>query len=323
MTKFFSKRVGTPNRIILWGSSMGTTVALKSIEKYADIYDGVIVFSHLGAGTPLTFDAALSIALAYDVVLGWPESWGSVGDVRDDLNFEWEVVPHILGNLYSFNEYGTPTSLKIENYGKFEFLRLVNHLSYVGFYNGEVPMDFWLLGDMMFATAGRAELEARAGGPVAQNLNHVYGLTNDDKEYLKRLGVDPNTIENWLADMNARTNIEADQSARNYLKKYADFTGDLERPVLTIVPKGDGMTVPANSSVYQKTVERVNKSHFLVQKYTNGSQHVGFTPKQVMAAFEAMEDWLDTGNRPGSEFFPEDLGFDNDYTPPPWPQPTD
>lgn len=308
LTKFFRKRVGKPDRTILWGSSMGTAVTLKSIEKYPDIYDGAVVLSHIGAGTTLTFDMTLAIALAYDVALGWPAEWGSVGDVRNDLDFETEVVPVLITQL-----------MNPANFGNFEFLRLVNCLPLDGFYGGYFPLNFWLLGDMFFATEARAELEARAGGPVAQNLNHTYTLSDYEKGYLATLGINADTL---LSTMNNQPKIEADPSARNYLKKYADFSGELERPVLTVQPKGDGMTPPANSTVYQGTLEASGASDLLVQKYTNGNMHAVFTPQQVYAVFKAMEYWLATGTRPGDEFFPTGLGFDNDYVPPDWPQPT-
>lgn len=320
LTKFFKKLVAKPDRTILWGSSMGSVVTLKSIEKEARLYDGAIVFSHLGAGTSLNFDQALSIALAYEVALGWPASWGSVGDVRDDLDFETEVLPDILGKLVTLDPAtGKQTGFNMANFGKFEFLRLVNRIPYDGFYGQAIPLDFWLIGDMLFATAGRGELEARAGGAVSQNLNHTYTLTFREKGHLADLGVEADDL---LAQMNARTNIEADRHARKYLKKYADFSGKLKRPVLTVQPIGDGMTPPVNSHVYQETVKRAGKSRFLVQTYTKGKMHVGFTPDQVLEAFAAMEFWLDTGERPGPDFFLDQLDFVDDYEPPPWPQPT-
>ena len=174
---------------------------------------------------------------------------------------------------------------------------------------------------MFFATEARAELETRAGGAVAQNLNHTYTLSKYDKGYLAHIGV--NNVDNLLLQMNDQTVIEANPSARNYVKKYADFTGSIERPVLTLQAKGDGMTDPANSTVYQGTVEASSASNFLVQRYTNGYMHVVFTPEQVYAAFEAMEYWLDTGIRPDDDFFPTALDFDNDYIAPNWLQPTE
>ena len=324
LMKYFKKHIEKPDLTILWGSSMGSVITLKSIEKYPNTYDGAIVLSHLGAGTTSTFDMTLAIALAYHVTLGWPEEWGSVGDVRDDLDFETEVAPILTAQVYDLSDPSNPT-LNLTNFGKFEFLRLVNHLPLDGFYDGVVPLKQWLFGDMHFATSARAELENRAGGPVAQNLNHTYTLSDDDKDDLALIGVNAEAL---LSEMNQQTVFEADSSARNYLKKYADFGGELERPVLTIQPIGDGMAVPANSTVYQGTVEAASASDLLLQKYTNGNMHAVFTPAQVYAAFEAMVSWLETGNRPSDPSFWEhpdpnvDWGFDNSYVPPDWPQPT-
>lgn len=153
---------------------------------------------------------------------------------------------------------------------------------------------------------------------MAQNLNHTYTLSEYDKEYLAYLGIKADKL---LSKMNKQTNIEADPLARNYLKEYAYFDGELQRPVLIIQPIGDGMTVPANSTVYQETVETSGASDLLVQKYTNGNMHAVFTPGQVCAAFEAMMYWLNTGTRPCDDFFPEAEGFLPNYEPPEWPQP--
>jgi len=47
---------------------------------------------------------------------------------------------------------------------------------------------------------------------VTQNLDHVYTLTDADKAYLASLGM--TNADELLAQMNARTNIEADHAAR-------------------------------------------------------------------------------------------------------------
>lgn len=73
-----------------------------------------------------------------------------MGDVRDGLDFNAEVATVLMTQVQD------PA-----NFGKFEFLRLVNHLPYEGFYEGGVPLNLWLFGDMFFATSARAELEAR------------------------------------------------------------------------------------------------------------------------------------------------------------------
>lgn len=303
LVSFFKGRVGEPQRTILWGFSLGSVVALKSAEEFPNVYDGVIAACGLGAGTTRNWDGAGALALAYDATLGWPAAWGTAGDVRDNLDFETEVVPVLRSQV-----------LNQMNFGRFEFIRLVNGLPAQDFYTGSN----WLFTDFYFATEARAELERRAGGPVVQNLNHTYTLTDEQKAYLGSLGVDAEAL---LAAMNARRNIAAPASARRYLENYADYAGNILNPVLTIHTVVDGLVVPANESVYRATVEAAGRQANLVQVYTNGVGHCRFTPEQLLLAVQAMESWLETDALPSSEFFPADFGFVPDFVPPPWPLP--
>ena len=302
LTEFFNGHVGKPEHVILWGFSMGSVIALKSIEKYPGIYDGAIAGAGLAAGTPLNFDQALAMSLAYDVAFGWPEQWGTVGDVRDNLDFDTEVFPLLSAQL------SNPL-----NAGKVEFIRLVCKLPVE--VNGITP--FWLLTDMYYATQVRAELEQRAGGPVAQNLDHVYSLSGAEIAYLGSLGVNGSGL---LAEMNARTNIEASIPARNYVERYADYTGNLKRPVITIHTRVDEVAREANETVYRELVETAGKQDMLLQVFTNSVGHGNFTGAQLLATVSAMEYWLDAGLKPPEAvFFPAPLGFIPGFVPPPWP----
>jgi len=303
LVSFFKGRVGEPRHTILWGFSMGSVVAFKSAEDFPNVYDGVIAACAVGAGTTRNFDGAGALALAYDVAFGWPAAWGSPGDVRDDLDFDTEVVPVLRNQV-----------VNQMNFGRFEFIRLVNQLPTEDFYRGSN----WLFTDFFFVTEARAELERRAGGPVVQNLNHVYTLTDQEKGYLASLGVDANAL---LAAMNARRNLAAPPSARRYLENYADYTGNITKPLLTIHTTVDGLVLPANESAYRATVGAAGRENNLVQVFTNAVGHCRFSPEQLLLAVEAMESWLDTGMRPGPESFPEAFGFVPDFVPPSWPQP--
>ena len=301
LTKFFNGHVGKPEHVVLWGFSMGSVIALESIEKYPGIYDGAIAGCGLAAGTPLNFDLALALSLAYDVAFGWPEEWGSVGDVRDNLDFETEVLPTLSAQV-----------LNPANGGKVEFIRLVC----------ELPADVipipWIFTGMFYATQVRAELEQRAGGPVSQNLDHTYSLSQAEMVYLGSLGVDAVGL---LNQMNARTNIEASLPARRYVERYADFTGNLKRPVITIHTRVDEVVREANEGLYQEVVKSAGKEDMLLQVFTNSVGHCNFTGEQLLATVSAMDYWLDTGMKPQPMdlFFPAFLGFIDGFVPPPWP----
>ncbi len=301
LVSFFKGRVGEPRHTILWGFSMGSLIALKSAEDLANVYDGVIAGCAVGAGAPLTWDGAGVIALAYDVAFGIPASWGTFADVRDDLDFDTEVVPVLINQVTNQ-----------ANFGRFEFIRLVNDLPAEEFYDGSN----WLFTDMFFVFEARAELERRAGGPIVQNVDHVYSLTDEEKAYLASLGVDADAL---LAEMNARTNVSAPPSARRYLENYAAYTGRIAVPVLTLHTTTDGLVPAAHESVYRELVARAGREALLRQVYTDAVGHCAFTPEQLVTVVRAMEFWLETGASPGPEFFPEDLGFVPDFVPPRWP----
>jgi pimeloyl-ACP methyl ester carboxylesterase len=301
LTNFFRDQVGEPQNIILYGSSMGGLIAAKSIEKFPGIYDAGIPMCGSMAGGTAELDSLLDFGLAYDVTIGWLDSWGTLEDVRDDVDIWDGIVYPVLANLYN-----------PQNYGLHEFIRLVNDTTWVGFYLPPWNLTFWL--QAVFMVYGRAEVEVRANGNPAQNIGRVYSLSEDEITYLEGLGVD---AEGLLAEMNSHTTIAADPNARNYVKNNGDLTGRIRRPVLTMHTKYDVLTPVEVQGVYRDMVESAGSVENLVQVYTEGLQHCDFTPQQVLALVQAMEYWLESGNPPDAGFFPESLGFDNGFTPGP------
>lgn len=314
LIRFFRKHFAIPERTIVWGESLGGLITAKIIEQRAKNVDGGIPLCGAVLGGPRTWDSSLAFAIAYDAAFGWKPAWGAVEDIRDEcesgipgsgVNFFTEVLPILLGQL------NNPA-----NFGRFEFLRsfFPSGISQELFYN-----QFGFLFAMYGNTESRAEAECRAGGaPLGQNLNQVYALPEEQKIYLAALGVDADAL---LAAMNARTSIKADRKARRYLRRQTDLKGDLRRPVLTVHTTMDQIVDVAQEAAYGRNVAEAGKEHQLAQVYTEGVGHCVFTPDQLNSALLAMNYWLDTGIKPGPEFFPEAQGFAPDFTPPPWPQP--
>jgi len=297
LVNHFQDVVGQPKTTLLAGFSMGSLVAYESIEKYGGVYDGAMPSCSVGAGAPRAWDGSLAVATAYDAVFGWPAAWGTPANVRDDLDFDSEVLPVL------FSQLSAPGGA-----AKFEFLRLV-----VGVPKGpEWPFGVWF-----FTTEGRAELERRAGGPVAQNANHTYGLSAADRAYLAGLGVTGEQVDGYLATMMANR-VAAVPGPRRYVERYADYTGNVDGPVLTLGTTTDSLVPPAHISAYDATVAAAGTSDLVAHAWTSGVGHCNFTPTQLVTGVRALDSWVKTGVRPTD--FPADQGFVS-YTPPPWPQP--
>ncbi|MBF8259888.1 MAG: Conserved putative secreted protein [Actinobacteria bacterium] len=152
----FKDLVGKPMRTILIGYSMGSLIALKSAEE-VPVYDGIIAGCTIGSGTTKIQDLAGAGALAYATLFSWPAEWGKWHDVRDDINFNAEVMPVLLGQLSDPN-----------NIPKFEFLRVLLDSPIEGYY--ENPG--WLFLMMFGVTEARGNLEGPRRAECRPFLRH-------------------------------------------------------------------------------------------------------------------------------------------------------
>jgi pimeloyl-ACP methyl ester carboxylesterase len=309
----FRGRIANPQKVIIWGFSMGTVIAFESMEKFPDIYDGALCGCAVGAGATQSWDSAGDLTLAYDTVFGMPAMWGNPGDVRDDIDFETEVGAKL------FPELQNPA-----NFPKFEFMRLVTGTPGRGIVPPAPPAFYpnWVITDMFFATEARSELERRARGAVTQNLDRNYDLTVAERGYLNSLGVPNSVIDSWLLQMNNGRIYSPPNRSRNYLKRNANYTGEIEKPVLTVHTLVDPLVAVSQEREYLETVTNAGRTQYLYQAYTNGNGHCNFTPQQLQASLFAITNWVENGIPPTPANFPTALGFlPSTFVPPPMIQP--
>jgi len=306
---YFTANVAKPQRTIIVAASLGTFVGYKSMEQFNGIYDGALCLCSAGAGATRLWDSGVPLYLAYDVIFGIPPSWGTVGEVRNDIDFDTEVLAKL-----------APELSNIANFPKFEFIRLVAKNPGRGITPPPPPNFFpgWALTDFFFFTEARAELQRRAGGPIVQNLDQEYSITPAEKAYLAGIGLPTPVVDAWLAQMNARRNIEAKASARNYVRNNTNFNGKIKNPILTVHTIIDPLLVVANDSAYAETNAAAGKEELLFQTFTTGVGHCNLTGPQVLTSIGAIDLWVRTGVRPTAASFPAALGFNNGFVPPPY-----
>ncbi|HEX3252082.1 MAG TPA: hypothetical protein VHS05_21775 [Pyrinomonadaceae bacterium] len=306
---FFRDNVAKPQRTIIVAASLGTFAGYKSMEQFGGIYDGALCLCTAGSGATRLWDSGVPLYLAYDIIFGIPPSWGTVGEVRNDIDFETEVLAKLFPELNN-----------IANFPKFEFIRLVAKNPGRGITPPPPPAFYpgWALTDFFFFTEARAELQRRAGGPIVQNLDQNYTLTDAEKAYLAGIGLPTPVVDAWLAQMNARRNIEAKPSARNYLRNNTDYNGKIRHPILTVHTIIDPLLVVANESAYAELNAAAGRQDLLFQTYTTGVGHCNLTGPQILTAIGAIDQWVRTGVRPTSAQFPNGLGFNQAFVPPPF-----
>jgi hypothetical protein len=306
---FFRDNVAQPQRTIIVAASMGTFVGFKSMEQFGGIYDGALCLCAAGAGATRLWDSGVPLYLAYDIVFGIPASWGTVGEVRNDIDFDTEVLAKL-----------GPELSNIANFPKFEFIRLVAKNPGRGLVPPPPPAFYpgWALTDFFFFTEARAELQRRAGGPFVQNLDQSYDLTGPEKAYLAGIGLPTPVADAWLAQMNARRDIAAGPAARNYVRNNTDFNGKIHHPILTVHTIIDPLLVVANESAYAELNASRGKEDLLFQTYTTGVGHCNLTGPQILTAIGAIDSWVRTGARPTNASFPAAFGFNQAFVPPPF-----
>jgi pimeloyl-ACP methyl ester carboxylesterase len=292
LVELFRTSVGEPRSTLLVGLSMGSVVALQSAEQDGP-YDGALAVCSIGAGTTGWFDSTLAVALAYDAVFGWPADWGTPYDLHDELNFETDVLPVLRAHL--------------SRPGGAARLELVRILA-------RVPRGpEWPNRVLSFATEYRAELERRAGGPVAQNLGHQYAVPASERS---RLGLPAHLVDAAVARMNAHR--FGPGAGRPYAERHAAYTGRLKHPVMTLTNAVDALVPAAQVDAYARTVGSAGAAGQLVTAWTNGKGHCAFSPAQMVRAIDALDRWVRAGIKPGA--FPRAEGFSS-RTPPTWPFP--
>jgi hypothetical protein len=312
VVSYFRDNVTRPDRTILWGFSTGTVIGFESMERFSGIYDGMLGGCAVGAGATGTWDSMGDLALGYDIVFGIPISWGTFGDIRDDIDFETEVQPKLLA------EVTNPA-----DFPKFEFIRLVTGIPGRGIQPPAPPNFFpgWVFTDLFFATEARAELERRAGGAIVQNIDRNYSLTADEITYLTGLGIPGTVIDGWLAAMNGNRYVEASPFARAYVRQNADYSGKIKKPVLTLHTVVDPLITVTQERAYADTIAAARRTGLLFQTYTNGNGHCNFTGPQLLTAVNAIHVWVKDKIKPTTADFPEAQGFESNFVPPPMNQP--
>ena len=319
LSGLFNGLVGKPKRRILMGYSAGSLIALKSAEELP-LYDGVIPMCSIVGGSAL--DRDVGFAYAYATAFGWPSDWGTWYDARDGLNFYEDVFDHLVWQL-------TPSNPSFnENYVKFEFIRLLFDLPSDGFLapplNSSDPRS--AAGFLMYATTEvKAEIEAKAKGPIYENAGRIYSLSDVDKAILaglgSYLGVNVN-VDQLLNQMNQGATISAAKPQKQYGEKYFSPTGDLIMPVLSVHSTNDHIYPTYFERQLLEKVQSASSEDLLLQVYTNDVGHCMFTNEQTLSAIQAMEKWLDTGKKPDSSdgtLFPAIEGFDHGHVPSAWP----
>ncbi len=87
-----------------------------------------------------------------------------------------------------------------------------------------------------------------------------------------------------------------------------EVTGDLAMPLITLHTTGDGQVPINQAQILRDRVEAAGRADRLVQRVVEDPGHCGFSTAEQEAAFQALVDWVEHGDRPeGTNLAVDDL----------------
>jgi pimeloyl-ACP methyl ester carboxylesterase len=298
----FDTLFGQPRRTIAWGHSLGGIITAGLVQLFPDRFNGALPMCGVLAGGVATWNQALDGAFAFDVLL----AGNSLPLVHLSSN------PAVVQSEF-FQAEGILSAAQQTAQGRARIALLSALGDTPGWFTTGSPEpasnDFasqeqnqflWASQvDFPFLFAGRAELEARAGGNPSWNTGVDYRtqLANSaDKREVENLYKQAGlSLDQDLNALNSAPRIAADPGAVNYLSQFITFNGDLHFPVLTMHTTGDGLVVNQDEQAYKSVVNARGDANLLRQIFVDRAGHCAFTPAETVTAFNTLINRLNTG----------------------------
>jgi pimeloyl-ACP methyl ester carboxylesterase len=289
----FTQRVGTPKRSYIYGQSMGGHVVAFSLEQYPTVYDGALSECGVVAGHEIldyfiSWAALASYFGGADLFASSTDASKLIGVLRNDL-------PKVLGPPARPSDKGKAFADAIEQLtgGPRPFFREGFLVNYV--------LNFGLL--------LQAVAQPQVSNAVAENqharytIDEGFGVTSDQlNREVSRIAANPAYRD------------------RAVYPEFADLTGKIQRPFLTIHGTGDLFVPISLEQSYRRIVDAAGAGDLLVQRAVRRAGHCTFTQEERIAAFEDLVKWVEQKQKPAGDDILGDLrdagrGFTNPLLP--------
>ena len=306
----FAQKVGKPSRTIAWGHSLGGIITAGLVQLQPERFAGALPMCGVLAGGVGAWDAALDGEFVATTLLAPAATSGPLrspsiqlvkisdpaanGAAAKAMYAEAQKTPAGRARL------SLAAALSAEP-GWFSIATA--EPAAADFTSQQVNQELWQEQvSAPFAFNFRAELEKRAGGNPSTNVGVDYARLLDASPWKAEVtalyqaaGL---SVQDDLGALARAPRISADGSARDYLKRFITFDGNLKIPVLTLHTSSDGLVPVEGEYAYGQTVARATRSTLLRQLYVRRAGHCAFTPAETVTALDALIKRLDTGAWP-------------------------
>jgi pimeloyl-ACP methyl ester carboxylesterase len=330
--RWFRKNVGEPDRVYVWGDSLGGLITQILAEKYPEWVSGAAPMCGVLGGLNLNLDLALDLEYAVKTLI-YPEMQvtGFASHTAAVQTFQ-EAQKRILAAARDLKN-GVPKLLTIA--------AITDGPAKTGRFDGSTPtsqvsalVEAMLTG-LGYATFGRYEIEQRVGGNPSTNTEADYGKRVTAAERTLSETISPGAMDRALAALAAGERIAADPDARDAADALGSPTGDLQDKTMTMHTVYDPLVLVQNEKVFGDLVNKSSRRKSdLVQVFIQpppkyaapapyGAGHCNFTVNDRVGLIRALDEWVRNGVYPAapniSRAMQGSKGFNPGYLPPPWP----
>ncbi len=294
------RQIGTPHRVIAWGTSMGGLVSALEAERGAGRIDGALTTCGLVGGAlnlndyQLDGEWALSHLLAPNAAIQLV-NYASAAQA----SAAGSALTQVVAGAQSTAAGRARTALGAA---------LMDEPTWA---SGDTPpatTDYaaqesqqwqelsWVLGFVMF---GRYHVELSAGGNSSGTIGVDYAAllrhSPQRKEVEALYATAGLSLRTDLASLTRDAAIQGDPAAAANLARTSMVTGRLTVPELDIHTVADQLIPAQQERWYRDRVRRAGRTPLFRQAFVEASGHCNFQPAGTIAALHAVEHRLDTG----------------------------
>ncbi len=257
------KTLGQPDTTIMVGQSMGGGVALATLENFGQYYQGALPMCPFSSRPYLQCRKEFDIYATFNGL--FPGIVTPLAEIFDlSKPYQAQSGSNMVAKATAIKKaiFAKDSALAIAFAKRYDLK--INDLPFSLFFNENVLRD----------------IAQKAKGNPFDNTNTLYSGFPDD------------LLVNQKAER-----LSATVSPDVIFGKY-DRTGNISKPVVLLHTVYDQLIPPTYGEVnFENMVHQQGKDAFFAVKYTNGQGHCQFKPNQVGTAFDALRQWLATGQK--------------------------
>ena len=332
--QYFVEKVGTPDRTLVWGDSLGGLVTTVLTEKHKDWVSGSAPLCGVLAGPNKNLDLALDVGYAIKTLIYPQLKLTGYSSVQEAIA-NWEGAAKAITASGKDVANGVPRLLMVA--------ALVDAPTQSKDQDGATLTSKVtayaeaVLTALGYGTFGRYDIEQRVGGNPSQNAGVDYSTRVSPEERALIEAVSPGSTDKLLALLAAGPRVSSDSAARDKLAATGTPTGAFSVPMITMHTAADTLVLVQNESVYKDEHAALpGSTGDLVQLFTvapasypvkpgapYGAGHCNFTEQSRVAVVDMLDNWVRNGVYPGSVAIATAMGdtsgYEPAYSPGPWP----